>query len=47
MVVFEMGIGRGKIVKTSEAYKMAMDAVKSGTAEKTCDTEITLMYNVK
>ena len=43
----ELPIGKGRIVKTSDAYRMAMDAIKAGTAEKTCDTEFTLMYNLK
>lgn len=43
----ELPIGKGRIVKTQDAYKMAMDAVKAGTAEKTCDTDTTLMYDIK
>lgn len=43
----EMPIGRGRIIKTQEAYKMAMDAIKAGTAQKTGDTSTTLMYKIK
>jgi hypothetical protein len=42
----EHPIGRGRIVKTQEAIKIANEALKSGTAEKTCDTEYTLMYQI-
>lgn len=46
-MVFEGSHLNGKITKTQDAYKLAFDALKKGTAEKTCDTETTLMYNVK
>lgn len=45
-MVFTPENKNGKITKTQDAYKMVMDAVKAGTAEKTCDTDKTLMYNI-
>lgn len=37
---------KGQIVKTQEAYKVVFVALKNGSAEKTCDTDTTLMYNI-